>query len=92
MASPFYWVPAGCLFGGLHGNNRNNLLVFLGAAEIHGAGNSCKNRVILADADAGSGVPGGAALADDDVAGNDAFAAESLHAKPPACGIAAVAG
>jgi hypothetical protein len=88
----FIGVPVGCLFSGLQGNNRDNLLILLGAAEIHGAGNGCKNRVILADADAGSGVPGGAALADDNVAGNDVFAAKALHAKPPARGIAAVAG
>ena len=68
----------GCLFSGLQGNNRYNLAVFLGAAKFHRAGNGCKNRVILANADAGSGMPGGAALADDDVAGNDVFAAESI--------------
>ena len=88
----FYSGISGCLFSGLQGNNRDNLAVFLGSAKLDLAMDGCKNRVILADADAGSGVPGGAPLTDDDVAGDDTFAAEALHAKSAACGIAAVAG
>ena len=68
IASPFLLAPMDCLFSGRHGNNRDNLAVFLGAAKLDLAMDRRKNRVILADADAGSGVPGGAALADDDVA------------------------
>ena len=37
--------------------------------------------VILAHADVGSGVPFGATLADENVAGNDGFTAELLHAE-----------
>ena len=88
----FYSGLKGCLFSGPHGNNRNDLAVFLGAAEFNLAVDGCKNRVILANAHAGSGVPGGAALADDDVACHDVFAAEALYAKSAACGVAAVAG
>ena len=88
----FYSGISGCLFSGLHGNNRDNLAVFLGSPELDLAMDCCKNRVILADADAGSGVPGGAALADDDIAGNDILTAEAFHAKTATCSIATVAG
>ena len=88
----FYSGLKGRLFSGCHGNNRDNLAVFLGSAKLDFAVDGCKNRVILADADAGSGVPGGAALADDDIACHDVFAAEGLDAEPAACGVAAVAG
>src|SRR6056297_685457 len=51
-----------------------------------------KDRVILADADALARPPLGAALTHDDVAGDDGFAAELLHAKAAARGVAAIAG
>ena len=52
----------------------------------------CENGVILAQADAGARSPLGAALADDDVAGEHSFATELLHAKTTASGITTVAG
>src|SRR3954452_12714127 len=48
--------------------------------------------VVLADADIGAGVELGAALADEDVAGDHALVAELLHAQALAGGIAAVPG
>src|SRR5262245_62391163 len=47
--------------------------------------------VVLADADVVAGVPFGAALTDDDVAGKNALAARLLDAEAPAGRIAAVA-
>src|SRR5690348_9342275 len=47
--------------------------------------------VVLADADIGAGMELGAALAHEDVAGEDELIAEPLHAQPLAGGIAAVA-
>src|SRR6185295_11172955 len=52
----------------------------------------CKKRVILAQADVGPRVPLGAALAHDDIAGANGFAAELLHAEALALAVAAVAG
>src|SRR5215471_17625957 len=51
-----------------------------------------KKRVILADADVLARVPLGAALAHDDVAGEDSLSAELLHAEALALTVAAVAG
>src|SRR5688572_4466755 len=48
--------------------------------------------MVPADADAVAGIIFGAALAHDDVAGEDILAAELLHAEPLALGVAAVAG
>ena len=76
----------------LAGRTENDLLVALGATEIHGAGNGCEDRMILADAHTGSGVPGCATLADDNVAGDDVFATEAFYTKTATCGIATVAG
>ena len=50
-------------------------------AEGDGAGFERKKRVILAHADIDAGMPGRAALTNDDVARNDGFAAELLHAE-----------
>jgi len=61
-------------------------------AEFHVTFGCCEDGVVLADADIVAGVPLGAALADDDVAGNDEFAAEFLDAEATACGITSVAG
>ena len=41
-----------------------------------------KNGMVAADPDISSGVPLGSALADDDVAGDDDFAAKFFHAEP----------
>ena len=80
------------LFSSLSGYDGHNLLVALGAAKFHGAGDHCINRVVLANANARTGVNFGAALADDDVAGDGEFAAEQLYAETPASGITTVAG
>ena len=50
-----------------------------------------EQRVVAPHADVVAGVPAGAALPDDDVAGDDVLAAELLHAEPLARRIAAVA-
>src|SRR4029453_2840444 len=50
-----------------------------------------KEGVFLADADIGAGVPLGAALTHEDVAGEHLLATELLHAEAPSCGIATVA-
>src|SRR5690606_30671981 len=55
------------------------------------AGFQRKQRMILAKADIGAGMPLGAALTNEDVAGEHGLAAELLHAKASAIGIAAVA-
>src|SRR3954470_19843400 len=51
-----------------------------------------KQRMILAQADIVARVPLGAALAHDDIAGANGFAAELLHAEALALTVAAVAG
>ena len=60
-------------------------------AERHDAVDGGEQGVVAADADILAGVHLGAALADEDVAGEDLLAAEPLHAEPLAVGIAAVA-
>src|SRR5690606_35188486 len=55
-----------------------------GGMERHRAFDQREQRVVLADADIAAGMPFGAALADDDVAGDDALAAELLHAEAAA--------
>jgi hypothetical protein len=60
--------------------------------EPHAAIRRRKERVVFAHADIGTGMPFGAALTDDDVAGNDGLVAEALHAEAPACRVATVAG
>src|SRR4029453_10856061 len=51
----------------------------------------CEKRVILADSDIAAGVPLGAALARDDIAGEDGFAAEQLQTEALAVRVAPVA-
>ena len=51
----------------------------------------CEDGVVAADADIDAGLPARAALADDDVAGDDGLTAEFLDAEAAAFGIAAVA-
>src|SRR5687768_14137067 len=60
--------------------------------EIHAAVGLGEQSMVLADADIGAGVELGAALADQDVAGEHFFRAELLDAEAPAGGIATVAG
>src|SRR5690606_17943734 len=91
LVSGWFEGPAG-LFGGLGRVDGNEDLRIRTGAERHGAVHECVNGVILAQADAGAGVPLGAALADDDVAGDDSFATELLHAETTASGITTVAG
>src|SRR3954471_7153995 len=61
------------------------------AVEVDLAVDQCEQRVIFALTDAFSGVELGAQLTDDDVAGDDFFAAETLHAAALTVGIATVA-
>src|SRR5262245_4352261 len=51
-----------------------------------------EQRVVLGQADIGAGMPFGAALPRNDVAGEHLLAAENLQAEPLAIGVAAVAG
>jgi hypothetical protein len=60
--------------------------------EVHYAVNQGKQGVILADAYVGSGVVLGAALANDDVAGNGALTSKDLHAEAFAVGFPTVFG
>src|SRR5690606_13103037 len=63
-----------------------------GAPELDIAGGGGEERVVAAHADIAARMKLGAALAHDDVAGDDGFATELLHAQPLAGGIAAVPG
>src|SRR5690606_4399799 len=60
-------------------------------AERHGAVDKGEDRMVAPEPDAGAGAPFGAALADEDVAGENALATELLYAETLAGGIAAVA-
>src|SRR5690606_3661413 len=60
--------------------------------ELHLAVDQRKERVVLADADVLARAHLGAALADQDVAGQHDLAAVALDAEAPAFGVAAVAG
>src|SRR5438067_10954520 len=64
----------------------------LAVAERDAAVGKRKQGMILANADVVAGVPLGAALAHDDVAGARSLAAEQLHAEALALTVAAVAG
>src|SRR5690554_854184 len=83
--------PAG-LFGGQCRVDRNKHLRVRAGAERHIAVDQGVDGVILAQTNAGAGVPLGAALTDDDVAGNDNFATELLDAETTASRITTVAG
>jgi hypothetical protein len=63
-----------------------------GLAEGNLAIGQGKQRMILAHADILTGVEFGAALTDNDIAGNYAFPAKFFHAKAASCGISAVTG
>ena len=70
---------------------RSNVDAAAFAIEEHAAVNQGENRVVTAHAYALAGVELGAALADDDVTGDDGLAAELLDAETLAAGIAPVA-
>ena len=72
--------------GGWHGNIHAAAF----AVEEHLAINQCKKRVVAAHADANARMHLGAALADDDVAGDDRLTAKFFHAEAFAAGIATV--
>src|SRR5690242_6187558 len=80
------------LFCGLRRDHGHDLLVALAGAEIHRADDSGVDRVVAANADARARMPLRAALADDDVARDDGFAAEMLDTETTAGRIASVAG
>src|SRR3546814_3846492 len=63
-----------------------------GLAELHPALGDGEDRVIPAEADILARMHLGAALADDDVPGDDGLAPELLHAEATALGVAPVAG
>jgi hypothetical protein len=58
--------------------------------EAHGAFHERIDRVITTDSDIFTGVPLGTTLAENDVSGDDLFAAEFLHSAPFALAIATV--
>src|SRR5690606_36910641 len=78
--------PAG-LFGGLCRSDRYEDFRVGTGAEGHRAVHECIDGVVLAQANAGAGMPLGAALADDDIASDDGFATELLDAETTASGI-----
>ena len=83
---------AAILFCGLHWNDGYKLFVPLAATEFHFASDFGKNGVIAAHAHAGAWMPHGAALTDDDIAGDHSLAAKRFDAKTAASRVAAVAG
>src|SRR5918996_3774079 len=89
--SPFR-ESSGALFGGNRARDHRHVRAPAPAGtEPDLAFDQREQRVIPADADIVAGVPAGAPLADDDVAGDDVLAAELLHAEPLARRVAAVA-
>ena len=82
----------GLLCGLRHGENRNKGAAFQALVKLHGTFGSCKDRVILAHADAHAWPHLGATLAHDDVAGNDGFAAKFLYTKTTTRRVASVTG
>ena len=69
---------------------RSNVDAAAFAVEEHAAVDEGENRVVTAHTDTLTGVELGAALADDDVTGDDGLAAELLNAETLAAGIAPV--
>jgi hypothetical protein len=74
------------------GVDRDLHAAFGAGLELHGAVDQREDGVVATDADIAAGLHLGAALADDDVAGDHGLAAELLDAETTARGIAAVAG
>src|ERR1044072_661736 len=79
-----------CVRANRHGLDADELAAELAVAKRDGAGGQREQGMILADADSGARTIFGAALAHDDVAADDALAAELLHAEALRLGIAAV--
>src|SRR5262245_37969725 len=74
-----------------HRNNGYDGAAFGFGAVFDASFDQCKKRMVLADADVLAGVPLGAALAHDDVAGKTMLTAETLHAQALASRVAPVA-
>ena len=70
--------------------NRIDVDAATGSIESHVAVNQSKNGVIAAQANVLAGHELGTALANDNIAGNDGFAAKSLNSQPLAYAVAAV--
>src|SRR6476620_7344884 len=83
-----------CLFGRRLGHrlNRYEYAAFGFGPEFDAAVGQGKQRMIFGQADIGARVPFGAALARDNVAGENLLAAETLQAEPLTVRVAAVAG
>ena len=76
----------------LGGINRNLLTILAQTLEADNTVGLGKQRVIAADTDVGAGVDVGAALADQDVAGQNELTISALGAKALGLGITAVLG
>ena len=76
----------------LGGVNRNLLTILAQTLEADNTVGLGKQRVIAADTDVGAGVDVGAALADQDVAGEDELTISALGTKALGLGITAVLG
>ncbi len=76
----------------LGGVNRNLLTILAQTLEADNTVGLGKQRVIAADANVGAGVDVGAALADQDVAGQNELTISALGAKALGLGITAVLG
>src|SRR5690606_23272617 len=92
---PRWDAGAWCRGTGLFRSFRNRVHRYVGSAvgfacKRHGAGLGRKEGMVLAHADVDARMPLGAALTDDDVAGDDGFAAELLDAEALGFGIATV--
>jgi hypothetical protein len=74
--------------------NDTDMLAVLGSLGLkdHRAVNQCKQGVVFATTNIGSGVEASAALANQDVAGRDFLSTKALNAKALGYGIATVAG
>jgi len=70
------------LFCGLHREYRYENAVFGFRAKLNFSWNECEQGVVLAHADIGAGVTLRAALAHNNVAGENLLAAIALHAEP----------
>src|SRR4051794_36259821 len=71
-------------------DNRDEHAAFGFGLELDATVTQCEQRMILAKPDIAAGVPLGAALARDDVAGDHGLTAENLHAQPLTVRVAAV--
>ena len=74
-----------------HRHHRYEDAAFGLRTELHATVDEREQRVILAQADIAAGMPFGAALARQDVAGDHVLAAENLDSQALAVGVAAVA-